>query len=177
MRGKEKCRILREIRRRIADENEIPFVTEECGFKGECRGTCPRCESELRYLERQLAARSALGKRVAVAALCAGLGFAASGCAPSDLLPLRPARGTDLSGAVAYSEPTEPPEEDPELLMGKMTGPETDRETQCKEPQEPDGPEIETTTGEVAWPEESPEPRPVELTGDVAWTPESEANG
>ena len=71
MLGKEKCRILKQIRQRIADENDIPYVTRECGFQGECRGTCPRCESELRYLERQLALRASLGKRVAVAALCA----------------------------------------------------------------------------------------------------------
>ena len=63
MQGKEKCRILKEIRRRIAEENEIPYVTRDCGFKGECRGTCPRCESELRTLETQLAARAAIGKR------------------------------------------------------------------------------------------------------------------
>ena len=60
MLGKEKCRILKEIRQRIADENEIPYVTRECRHQGDCRGTCPRCESELRYLESQLAARAAL---------------------------------------------------------------------------------------------------------------------
>ena len=51
MRGKKKCRLLREIRQRIAQENDIPLVTEECEYKGDCRGTCPKCESELRYLE------------------------------------------------------------------------------------------------------------------------------
>ena len=55
MLGKEKCRILKEIRQRIADENDIPWVTQECTHKGSCRGTCPKCESELRELERQLA--------------------------------------------------------------------------------------------------------------------------
>ena len=54
MNGKEKCRILREIRKQIALENDIRLVTEECTFKGECRGTCPKCESEVRYLEQQL---------------------------------------------------------------------------------------------------------------------------
>ena len=80
MRGKQKCRILKDIRRRIAEENDIPFVTRECGFQGECRGTCPRCESELRYLEQQLERRAALGKRISIAALCAGIaiGTAAS---------------------------------------------------------------------------------------------------
>ena len=84
MLGKEKCRILKEIRQRIAEENDIPYVTRECSFQGECRGTCPRCEAELRALEEQLAARQALGKRVAVAALCAGIALSSVGCAPVD---------------------------------------------------------------------------------------------
>lgn len=106
MPGKQKCRILKEIRQRIADENDIPFVTRECSFQGECRGTCPRCESELRYLERQLALRASLKKGVTVAALCAGmagLSFAASGCSSSRAA--EPVFGqNDLSGAA-------PPEE------------------------------------------------------------------
>ena len=82
MLGKQKCKILKEIRQRIADENDIPWVTQECTHKGNCRGTCPKCESELRELERQLAARQAMGKRVAVAALCTGLAFSSVGCGP-----------------------------------------------------------------------------------------------
>ena len=79
--GKEKCRILKEIRQKIADENDIAYVTRECTHQGDCRGTCPKCESELRYLEKQLAARAAAGKRIAIAALCAGMTFSLSGCA------------------------------------------------------------------------------------------------
>ena len=75
MLGKQKCKILKEIRQRIADENDIPYVTEECSHKGSCRGTCPKCESELRYLEQQLQKRQAMGKKVALAALCAGMTF------------------------------------------------------------------------------------------------------
>lgn len=102
MQGKQKCRMLREIRRRIADENDIPFVTQECSFQGECKGTCPKCESELRYLEQQLARREAVGKRVAVAALCAGMTLVAAGCAPARREPKDVE--DDLSGAVAYVE-------------------------------------------------------------------------
>ena len=80
MLGKEKCRILKEIRRRIAEENDIPVVTRECKHQGDCRGTCPRCEQELRELERQLALRQSMGKRVAVTALCAGLALGSTGC-------------------------------------------------------------------------------------------------
>ena len=79
--GKEKCRILKEIRQKIADENDIAYVTRECTHQGDCRGTCPKCESELRYLEKQLAARAAAGKRIAIAALCAGMTFSLSSCA------------------------------------------------------------------------------------------------
>lgn len=72
-RGKEICKALKEIRRRIATENDIEFVTSECKHKGDCLGTCPKCESELRYLEEQLAARKRLGKTSRVVGLSVGL--------------------------------------------------------------------------------------------------------
>ena len=78
--GKRKCEILKEIRQRIADENEIPFKTHECHFHGECSGTCPRCESELNYLERQLEKRISLGKKVKIGMLCAGMALSVAGC-------------------------------------------------------------------------------------------------
>ena len=80
MRGKNKCKILRQIRQRIAEENDIPLITKECTYQGECFGTCPRCESELRYLEQQLARRQAVGKAVTVAALSASLMVGTVGC-------------------------------------------------------------------------------------------------
>lgn len=82
--GKDKCRILRQIRQQIAEENDIALVTKECTHKGSCRGTCPACEAELRFLEEALARRRALGKKVAVAALATGI-IAASGCALTNL--------------------------------------------------------------------------------------------
>lgn len=48
--GKRICQALKNLRKRIADANEIPFEIEECTHKGDCPGTCPKCESELRYL-------------------------------------------------------------------------------------------------------------------------------
>ena len=69
MKGKERCKILKEIRQRIADENEIPYVTSECPHKGDCLGTCPKCEAELAYLEREVNRRRSLGKAVTVAGL------------------------------------------------------------------------------------------------------------
>ena len=70
-RGKQTCKILKEIRRQIAEANGIEFVTSECRYKGECLGTCPKCEAEVRYLEQQLRARSLAGKAVAIAGISA----------------------------------------------------------------------------------------------------------
>ena len=62
---------MKEIRRRIAEANDIEYVTSECRYKGECKGTCPRCEAEVRYLEQQLALRRIAGKAVILAGITA----------------------------------------------------------------------------------------------------------
>ena len=78
-RGKQTCKILKEIRRQIAEANGIEFATSECRYKGDCLGTCPKCEAEVRYLEQQLRARSLAGKAVALAGISAGM-ILMSGC-------------------------------------------------------------------------------------------------
>lgn len=109
MRGKEKCKALKEIRRQIAEKNDIPYVVSQCTYQGECRGTCPKCESELRYLERELAVRQGLGKAVAVvgisASVCAGL----TACSPADALKeaLGIETGVQTSGEIAPGDISE----------------------------------------------------------------------
>ena len=71
--GKQTCKILKEIRKQIAEENDIELVISECTYKGDCLGTCPKCESEVRYLERELEKRQRLGKAAVVAGLSVGL--------------------------------------------------------------------------------------------------------
>ncbi len=71
--GKQTCKILKEIRKQIAAENDINLVIEECTYQGDCRGTCPKCEAEVRYLERELEKRQRLGKAAVVAGLSVGL--------------------------------------------------------------------------------------------------------
>ena len=78
-RGKQTCKILKEIRRQIAEANGIEFATSECRYKGDCLGTCPKCEAEVRYLEQQLRSRSLAGKAVALAGISAGM-ILMSGC-------------------------------------------------------------------------------------------------
>ena len=70
-RGKQICKILKEIRRQIAEANSIEFATSECRNKGDCLGTCPKCEAEVRYLEQQLRVRSLAGKAVVLAGISA----------------------------------------------------------------------------------------------------------
>jgi len=82
MKGKEKCKALKEIREKIAKENDIPFITSQCTHQGDCKGTCPKCESELRYLERELAIRKNLGKAVAVVGISVGACSTLAACNP-----------------------------------------------------------------------------------------------
>ena len=68
-RGKSTCKVLKEVRRKVADANGIPLQERECTHTGDCAGTCPYCESEVRYLERELSKRKNLGKAVSVAGI------------------------------------------------------------------------------------------------------------
>ena len=157
MKGKNKCKILKEIRQRIADENDIPYVTRECTYQGECKGTCPKCEAELRYLEQELEKRRRLGKTVAVAAVAAGLSMTLSACVPGGSSG-GGAAGANPSGTLpSLVEPTQPAEQ----LEGELTENILDGE-------------IETTEIMGELPENTQE---YELEGDVVYIPEETETG
>lgn len=80
-RGKQTCKILKEIRKQIAAENDIELVVSECTYQGDCLGTCPKCEAEVRYLECELEKRQKLGKAVMISgmALTSMLGMSSCG--------------------------------------------------------------------------------------------------
>ena len=79
-RGKKTCKILKEIRQQIAEKNEIEYITSECSFQGECLGTCPKCEAEVRYLENELHKRQQLGKVVTIAGISLGVAGTFAAC-------------------------------------------------------------------------------------------------
>ena len=79
-RGKQTCKILKEIRKQIAAENDIELITSECTHKGDCAGTCPKCEAEVRYLERELEKRQRLGKAAVFAGMSLGTMLTVSSC-------------------------------------------------------------------------------------------------
>ncbi|MBR3390441.1 MAG: energy transducer TonB [Prevotella sp.] len=72
-RGKKICQTLKDIRLQVARTNDIPYEPTECKHKGDCPGTCPKCEQEVRYIEQQLNVRRMMGKAVAVAGVSVGL--------------------------------------------------------------------------------------------------------
>ncbi len=76
MNGKDKCSYLKAIRREIAAANGIDLEIPECTFEGECSGTCPRCEGEVRQLEKAIAQRRKLSQKVAILGVAAGLSLA-----------------------------------------------------------------------------------------------------
>lgn len=157
MNGKDKCRILKQIRQQIADANDIEYITRECTFQGECRGTCPKCEAELRYLEEQLAERRKRGAKVAVAAVAAGV-------------MLTTTTSCDLPEKVKYLAE--------DLFTNKDTTGSVENEAYMLEGDvvyvDPDGDEYDPPEA-IAEPTMGEPPAiDYELTGDVAYDPESE---
>ena len=73
VKGKSTCKLLKDIRQQIADANGISYQPKECHHEGECAGTCPACEEEIRYLERELKARKGNGFGMKVAGIAAGI--------------------------------------------------------------------------------------------------------
>jgi len=138
--GKQTCKILKEIRKQIAAENDIKLVIEECTYQGDCLGTCPKCEAEVRYLERELEKRQRMGKAAVFAGMSLGTLFAATSCNHPVPEP--------LAGEVMHTpDSTEMPNDsisndsipsDAYLLEGDVLAPEPDtmkaeeKKTACK---------------------------------------------
>ena len=85
--GRAVCNKLKEIRQQVANQNDIEYSTSECHFTGECQGTCPKCDAELRYIENELHKRNHLGKVAAIAGLSLGIATTFSACLTGDPEP------------------------------------------------------------------------------------------
>ena len=172
MKGKNKCKLLKQIRQRIAEENDIPYVTRECSYRGECQGTCPKCEAELRYLEEELEKRRRLGKAVAVAAVAAGLSLSMSACTPS---------GSAGAGG-GSAAPTLPSPVPPAVTAGSEEAPTTEGapvlEGEIALPTETEDPDT-LIMGKIEADPRQTEPRETvyELEGDVVYVPAEELEG
>ena len=70
MTGKEKCKLLRQIRKEIAETNGIVYITTDCTYEGDdCLGTCPKCDEEIAYLDAELNRKIADGELITLAGL------------------------------------------------------------------------------------------------------------
>jgi hypothetical protein len=176
MLGKQKCRILREIRKEIAKNNDIEYVTAECTFKGNCRGTCPKCESEDLYLERELEKRRNLAKTVTLAGISALMTLfaacdnetikqaenaitespTATATATATAVHTEKAEYTDVPTEIFSAEPTDG-------LMGGIITP-----TATPEPTDvpTDSPDFDEIMGDIALPID-----PTEMPGEIAGMP------
>lgn len=54
MNGKDKCEMLKTVRKQIAEKYGLHYEPTKCNHQGDCAGTCPRCDAELKDLESQL---------------------------------------------------------------------------------------------------------------------------
>ena len=108
--GKNRCEYLKEVRQRIAKENDITLEPRECTFEGECSGICPFCEAEMRYLEKELHRRKSLGKAVTVAGIALSSVMLFPACGPKNAL---------------QSEPELPSEPDTTLTVTDTVPPDT----------------------------------------------------
>ena len=52
--GKEKCDILKCIRKEVDERYGLKYTTSECSHHGDCSGTSPKCGAGLKELQRQL---------------------------------------------------------------------------------------------------------------------------
>lgn len=85
--GKRKCEVLKKIRKMVADANGIKYEPAVCNHEGDCRGTCPQCEAEVKYLESELRKKSSgMGNAAAVfvgsIAAIGSIGITSTSCNP-----------------------------------------------------------------------------------------------
>ncbi|MBQ8325306.1 MAG: hypothetical protein IJX82_09190 [Clostridia bacterium] len=151
MNGKRKCKILKEIRKQIAKDNDIAFVTSECKHQGNCKGTCPKCEWEVRYLEAELEKRRMAGKQVVVA------GIAAAMVLTSSCTPEQKDTSSKSSSEASSAESVCSPAESEWVAMGEEPSPESVEESVPVPGEVPEETSDEFWEGEIAPPEDSSE--------------------
>ncbi len=77
--GKKKCRTLKKIRKQIAEANGITYSPNKCTHRGDCEGTCPACEQEMRHLESEIRRRRLMGRAAVVVGTALGISALTAG--------------------------------------------------------------------------------------------------
>lgn len=165
---KEKCRELKKIRAKMAEDLGVELHQRECTYEGYCSGTCPKCMQEELILNAAIRKKqmeeSNLRRRVTAAGLTTAAAVCLSGCnvdsyqIDGDMQYIPEETVEALEGDMAYV--------DTEELEGAIAAPETEAV---------EG-EMETLpcTNETEETEEATTPTLIELEGDVAYIPTEE---
>lgn len=114
MNHKEKCKVMKKMRKDIADQIGLDLHQTECTYKGECRGTCPRCAAEEKKLNKALLSGSFALAGLAVSSIT--LTGCGSNSGDYDLFEKTPITTTtedwvegmpiDIDGDIGYQTPT-----------------------------------------------------------------------
>lgn len=156
MDGKVTCHALKNIRKALAEKNGIPFEIEECTYEGDCSGTCPKCEAELRYLERALEEKERRGEPIETELNIEIESSRIESDGGADALRRAGRRDAAIRGKMLLSDT----DEEPEMLEGDVPAPPLsgqilpppDDRLRMKRPPE-DIPEM--LEGEPVWPPEN----------------------
>lgn len=105
--GKRRCEILKNVRKQIAKANGIKYEPVECTHEGDCPGTCPQCEAEVKYIEQELCKK--MGGMKKAAAVLVGSTITVGALSVSSCT----SRFRPLEGSVARKDTLE------EVLMGE----------------------------------------------------------
>lgn len=114
--NKEKCKTLKQIRKKLADTLDIDLHQTECTYEGACSGTCPKCKQEEQQLNRAILAKSAMA--AGVAAMAVGL----TGCTQTVELEGDVVQVTESNSSESFPEELEGDTE--ELMTGEVLEPE-----------------------------------------------------
>lgn len=171
---KEKCRELKQIRAKMAENLGIELHQRECTYEGYCSGTCPACRSEELRLNAALLKKQVeeanLKGRVAAAGLTAVAALCLTGCNTPDrdvtegVATMLDSGSDGGSSSGASGCDTKPWASDPGILEGSDT-------------EAPEGlMEAPPETEEISVEPSSEMPGEyIELEGDVAYLPEEGA--
>lgn len=105
--GKRRCEILKGIRKTIAKANGIKYEPAECTHEGDCTGTCPKCDAEVKYLEQELckkyggmktAASVVIGSTLAVGSIMSSCKTHKEPIPDGIVLPVPPTPPVELMG-------------------------------------------------------------------------------
>lgn len=164
---KEKCKELKKVRAKIAEDLGVELHQSECTYEGYCSGTCPKCMQEEMKLNAAIMKKqleeSDIKRRVAAAGLTTAAALCLTGCnAPGgteqidgDMLYLPETE--EIAGGMAVLETEEVPELEglmPELEVEVELAGEVMVEEECEAPDEPSAeeecgaPKVQETTQE-----------------------------